>query len=223
MESLGHFPCPDATGRPELGHLFKEIVVDVEKEAESGRETVHRQPAGLAMPDVFKTVGQGEGKLLHCVGASLPDVITADAYGIPPRCVVGGKLHRVHHQAHGRRRWENILVLGDVLFQDIVLQSAAQPVQRHTLFFRHGQVHGPDDGRRAVDGHGRGYPVQGEAVEKGFHVGQRRNRHPAFAKLTLCLWVVGVVAVQSGHVEGDTEAGLTAVQQELEPRVGFLG
>ena len=86
-----------------------------------------------------------------------------------------------------------------------------------------GQVHGPDYGRRAVDGHGGGDLVQGQTLKKGFHVGQRRYRHSASPEFSLGLDVVGVVAVQGGHVEGHAKTGLPAVQEELESGVGFLG
>ena len=88
----------------------------VEKEAESGGEVVYVQASGKARLDVLETVCQGKGEFLDSVGASLSNMVATDAYGVPPGDVLGGELHRIHHQPHGRSRRENVLVLGNVLF-----------------------------------------------------------------------------------------------------------
>ena len=59
------------------------------------------------------------------------------------------ELDGIHHQAHGWLGREDIFFLGDVFFQDIILDGAAQLIGAHALFFGRGDVHGPDDGRRA--------------------------------------------------------------------------
>ena len=73
----------------------------------------------------------------------------------------------------------------------------------------------------SVDGHGRRNLVQLDPVEQRLHVGQRRHGHAAGTELTERTRVVGVVAVQRGHIKGDGQAGLSLVQQELEPLVGL--
>ena len=52
---------------------------------------------------------------------------------------------------------------------------------------------------------------------------RRRDGHAARPELALGLRVVGVVAVERGHVVGDREAGLAGVEQLAEPRVRVLG
>ena len=128
-EPAAHFLRPDAAGRPELGDFLEEVVVHIEEEAEPRREIVHRQPPFQPVPHILEAVGQGKGQLLHGVGAGLADVVAADADGVPARHIAGGELHRVGHQPHGRMGREDVFVLGDVFFQDVVLNGAAQLFQ----------------------------------------------------------------------------------------------
>ena len=222
-KGIAHFLGPDAAGGPELADLLEEVVVHVEEEAEARGEVVDAQPPLLGVANVLEPVCQGEGQFLYGVGAGLPDVVAADADGIPARHVAGAEFHGVGNQPHGGAGWEDVLVLGYVFFENVVLDSAANLVQRSSLLLGQRQVHGPDDGGGGVDGHGRGYLVQANAVEQSFHVGQRRHRDAAGAELTVGPRVVGVVPIEGGHIEGYREASLPLLQQELEPLVGFLG
>ncbi len=43
---------------------------------------------------------------------------------------------------------ENVFVLGQILFEDVILQCAAHPIQRYALLLGHCDVHCPDDGCR---------------------------------------------------------------------------
>ena len=133
------------------------------------------------------------------------------------------ELDRVGHQPHGRLRREEELLLRDVFLEDVVLQGAAQLLPAVALLLGRGDVHGPDDGRGRVDGHGRGDLAHGNPVEEHFHVGQRADGHAALAELAQRLGRVAVVAVERRHVEGDAEAGLALAQQVAEARVGLLG
>ena len=221
-EGVAHLLGPDAPGGPELADLFEEVVVHVEKEAEPGREFVHIQAPFLGVPYILETVGKGECQLLHRVRPGLPDVVAADADRVPARYVARAELHGVCNETHRRRRREHVLVLGDVLLQNVVLDGPADLVQRRALLLGQGKVHGPDDGGRGIDGHRSGDLVQPDAVEQRLHVGQRRHGHAAGAELAEGSRVVGVVAVQGRHVEGYGQSCLPLVQQELEALVGLL-
>ena len=137
--------------------------------------------------------------------------------------MLGSELYRVHHQAQGRLRRKDVFVLGNVFLEDVVLQGAADFFRRDALLFRHRQIHRPDDSCRAVDGHGSGDLAQGDAVKKGFHIGQRGYGNAALAELPGGPGIVGIVAVEGRQVKGGTEAGLPIIQQKAESRVGFPG
>ena len=93
----------------------------------------------------------------------------------------------------------------------------------HALLLGRGDVHGPDDGRRAVDGHAGRHLVERDAVEEDLHVGQAADGHAALAELAQCLRRVRVVAHQCRQVECHREAHVALAQQVLVAGVGLLG
>ena len=122
-------------------------------------------------------------------------------------------------QAHRRARREDVGAARDVLLQDVVLDGALELARRHALLLAHRLVHGHQDGGGRVDGHGGADLLQGDAVEHGLHVAQGVDGDAHLPHLAQGLRVVGVVAELGGQVEGDAEAGLALVQQELEALV----
>ena len=129
-------------------------------------------------------------------------MVAADRNGIEARGVARAEFDGVGDQPHGGTRRENVLLLGDVLFQDVVLQGAGKPRPIDALPFGHHQVHGPQDGGGRVDGHGDRHVAQGNAAEEDLHVFERRDGRAALAHFALAEGVVGVVAHESGKVEG---------------------
>ena len=93
-EALLHDLGPEAAGRPEFGHLFQEIRVGVEEEGEPRPEFIHLHARLDGRLDVGDAVGQGEGDLLHRGGAGLPDVVAADADGVPLGHFLGADTRR---------------------------------------------------------------------------------------------------------------------------------
>ena len=65
MVSALHFTGPEPAGCPEFGDLFKEVVVDVEKERELGGKTVHGKSGFHSCLDVGQPVVQCEGQFLN--------------------------------------------------------------------------------------------------------------------------------------------------------------
>ena len=63
----------------------------------------------------------------------------------------------------------------------------------------------------------------GRPVEEDLHVGERADGDAAGPELALGLGVVGVVAVEGGHVVGDREPGLAGVEEGAEAGVRVLG
>ena len=210
-------------GGAKFCDFFKKVVADVEEEAEAGGEVVDLEAAVEAPADVLEAVAEGEGEFLDSVGACLADVVAADADGVPAGEVVGGVLDGVDDEAHGGPRGEDVLVLGDIFLEDVVLDGAAELFLGDALFFGGDDVHGPDDGGGGVDGHGGGDLIEGDAIEENLHVGEGGDGDAALAELALGGAVVGVVAVEGGHIEGGAEAGLAVLEEVLEAGVGLLG
>jgi hypothetical protein len=104
----------------------KKSLWQLKKKEMRGANSSTSRPRCMRPADVLQAVGQGEGQLLGGGGARLPDVVAADADGVPERHLFGGELDRVRHQPHGGLRREDELLLGDVLLQDVVLDGAAQ-------------------------------------------------------------------------------------------------
>ncbi len=113
-------------------------------------------------------------------------------------------------------------VLRHVLLEDVVLDRPLEPVDRHALLLRRRDVEAEQHRGGAVDGHGGGDLVERDPVEQGLHVGEAGDGHAALPHLALGAGMVGVVAHQGREVEGDGEAGLAALQQELVALVGVL-
>ena len=222
-KGVTHLLRPDTPGGAELGDLLQKVVVAVEEEGETGREGINVQPTLHGPARVLHPVGQGEGQFLRRRRTGLADVVAGDGDGIPLRQVLAAELDGVGHQPHRGLRREDVFFLGDVLLEDVVLDRAAEFVHRHTLLLGGGDVHGPGNRRRGINGHRGGYLVQGDAVEENLHIAQRGDGDATLAELPLRLWRIGVVAVERGQVEGHRETGLPLLQEILEASVGLLG
>ena len=172
-EAVPHRGGPDAPGRPQLGDLLEEIVVDVEEERQTRREIVHVEPPLHAGLHVAEAVGEREGELLHGRGAGLPDVIAGNGDGIELRHVPRAELDGVHHDADGGLRRRDPLLLGDEFLEHVVLHGAADPVPRHALLVGQSQVHGEGHRGRAVDGHRRGDAIERNVAEEDLEVRER--------------------------------------------------
>ena len=99
----------------------------------------------------------------------------------------------------------------------------ADGVAADALLAGHGDVHGQQDRRRGVDGHGGGDPVQGDALEQHFEVRQRIDGHPDLAHLSGSQRVLAVSPHLGGKIERHRQAGLSPLQQVAEPGVGVPG
>ena len=137
--------------------------------------------------------------------------------------VLDAEFEGVDHQPHRRLRRIDVFLLRDVFLEDVVLQRAGEFLPVGALLFRDRQIHGPDDRRGRIDGHGGGDVGQRNLVEEHFHVGERTDGHAAFADFAFGERVVGVVAHQRGQIERDGEAGLALREQISKARVGVFG
>ena len=177
--------------------------MSVEEEGKPRCKVVDVHAAGDAPTHVLQPVAEGECQLLRGGGTCLPDVVTGDRNRIPLRHVLRAEFHGVYHQSHRRFGREDIFLLRDEFFENVVLDGAAQLVRTHALVLGCGDIHRPDDRGRRVDGHARGHLIERNAIQQDLHILQRRDSNAALAEFPQSLRLVGVVAHQSREVEGD--------------------
>ena len=220
--ALTHPACPDAPGRPVLGDLLEEVAVRVEEEAEPRCEVVDAEACAHRRLDVGEPVRQCEGELLGRGGSRLTDVVAGDRHGVPARQLRLAEAHDVRDQPHRGPRREDVLLLGLVLLQDVVLNGARQagPFDAGRVGDTH--VHGQDGRGGRVDGHGRRDLAQVDAREERRHVGQGVDRDTRPANLSLGKGIIGITSEKRRHVEGGGEPVATGPEQFLEAPVRVL-
>jgi hypothetical protein len=108
----------------------------------------------------------------------------------------------VDHQTQRWFRRKDVLLLRDVFFQNVVLESAGKRLEAGSLLVGHREIHRPQDRGRRINGHRGGYAGERDVVEKYFHVGKRTDGDAAFPHFTVGERMVGVVAHQRGQIEG---------------------
>ncbi len=124
------------------------------------------RPASRAAVDVGDRVGQRERHFLDRGRSGLADVVTADRDRVPVRQLALAPREDVGHDAERVPRRIDVGAARDVFLQDVVLDRAGEPVERHALPAGHRDVERQQDDRRRVDRHRRGHPVQRDAVEE---------------------------------------------------------
>src|SRR6266851_903105 len=89
-------------------------------------------------------------------------------------------------------------------------QAPDAPLARRQL------VHGEQDGRGGVDGHGGGNALQRDPLEQLLHVGERPDRDADLADFAFRLGIVGVEPELGGEIERQREAGLALLEEVAE-------
>ncbi len=115
----------------------------IEEEREARRKVIHIQPGIDRRLDVGNAVRQREGNFLYSRAPGLPDMVAADADGIPPGHLICRKAEGIGDQAHGGPRRKDIGTPGHVFLQNVVLNRAPELRRRHALRLRDGDVHRP--------------------------------------------------------------------------------
>ena len=129
----------------------------------------------------------------------------------------------VGDQPHRRTRREDVFLLRDELFQDVVLNRARERLPVGALLLGDDQVHREDHRRRRVDRHRRRDVGERDAVEQPLHVGERRDRHAALADFAERQRMVRIAAHQRRQIERDAQPGAAGREQLLVALVGLLG
>ena len=149
-------------------------------------------------------------------------MVSADGDRIEARRELGTELERVHDQPHRRRGRINVFLLRDVFLKNVVLNGAGNLLPVRALLFGYDQIHGPKHRGGRIDGHRNRGLFQVDSVEENFHVLERVNGHSALPYFTLAGGVIGVVAHQSGQIEGDGKPTPTMFQKIFVTLVGLL-
>src|SRR5579862_9034056 len=94
----------------------------VKEKAEAWRKVVDGESAPDGPFDIFDTIAQRECELLQRGGTGLPDVISADRYGIEARSLLRRELDDIGDEPHRGPGRKNVLLLGDVFLENVVLK-----------------------------------------------------------------------------------------------------
>src|SRR6185312_15172668 len=100
--------------------------------------------------DIRESVGEGEGQFLRGRRPSFANMIARDRDRIPKRRVLRAPLEAIDDQTQRGLDRETPRVLRHVLFQNVILNRAAQLVARYALLLRRGNVERPQNDRGAV-------------------------------------------------------------------------
>ncbi len=212
-KTLLHMARPDPASCAVLADLFKKIEMGVKEKRETRRKVIDVEAGLDPRLDIGEAVSQRESKLLHCSGAGFPNMITADADSIPARHLARRKSKYIGDQPHRRLRGKDPRFLRGIFFKDIVLDSAAHPIEPDPPLQGAGKIEAPENGGGSVDRHRGGDLFKGDRLKKNLHIFQRINRHPAAPHLPSGAGVIGVIAHDRGHIEGHAQPRLPLLQQ----------
>ena len=177
---------------PEEGQTTREIV-DVHAGLDGGI-------------NVSDTIGDRERDFLRSGGTGLADMVTGNRNRIPLRNVLRAILEDVRDDTHGRLRREDVRAAGSILFQDIVLNRAAQLVSRNALLLGDSDVHGKQDGRRGVDRHRGRNLAEVDLVEQNFHIGEGVDGNADLADFAFGNRIIGVITNLRRKIESAGKA-----------------
>ena len=127
----------------------------VEEERDARHEVVDVEPGVDAVLHVLEAVAQRERQLLQRRRARLADVIAAHRNRVPLRHFLRAEREDVGDQPHRRARREDVFLLRDEFFEDVVLNRAGDLLPVGALLLGDDQIHREDHRRRRVDGHRR--------------------------------------------------------------------
>ena len=101
FEPVSYNRSPHPSGCPELGNLFEKIEMRIEEEGKTRGKGINIQLLSFNdVLDICYPVSQSKSQFLDSGGASLPNVVTANAYGIPHGNMFGAELDSVAYQSN---------------------------------------------------------------------------------------------------------------------------
>ena len=206
-----------------LGDLHEVVHADAPEKGDARREAVDIQARADAGAQVFQAVGQRVGEFQIGRGPGFLHMIPADADAVEFRHLLGGVAEDIADDPHGAFRRINVGVADHELFQDVVLNGAAELLRRHALLFGRHDVERHDGQDGAVHGHGDGHLVERDLVEENLHVQHGVDGHAGLADVADYALVVRIVAAVGGQIESHRQTLLSRRQIAPVEGVGFLG
>ena len=220
---LLHQLRPEQARGAQLRHLHEEVHADRPEERQARREAVDVEAGLDAGAHVFDAVGERVGELEVLRRAGLLHVIAGDRDRVELRHVRRGVGEDVGDDAQRRPGRIDVGVAHHELFEDVVLDRAAELLRRHALLLGRDDVERHDRQHRAVHGHRHGHLVERDAGEQRAHVVDRVDRDARHADVAGDARMIAVVAAVGGEIEGDREALLAGGEVAPVEGVGILG
>ena len=117
-------------------------------------------------------------------------MIAANRNRVPIGNFARAKRERISDQTERWRRRKDVCAARDVFFQDVVLDRAADLVERYALLTCDREIETQKNGGSRIDGHRRGNVSERNTFKKPQHVFQRINCHSNPSDLASGQWIV---------------------------------
>ena len=135
------------------------------------------------------------------------------------RCAVAEDVADDPHGSFGRI---DIGIADHELFENVVLNGAAQLFGLNSLLFGGNNIERHDGQHGAIHGHRHRHLIQRNMVEQDLHVEDRIDGHARLAHISGHALVVGVVSAVRGKIERNRESPLAGGEVAAVKRVGLF-
>src|SRR5439155_8755595 len=153
FEAVFHDPRPQPARGAEFSDFLKKMVVDIEEERQAAGKLVNLKPRLERRLHVRDPIGEGECEFLHRGRTGFADVITGDRNSIPVWDFAAGEIEYISNYPHRAARWINVGAAGNVLFENVILDSTAKFVPADTALLSHCQVEREQNRGCGIDRH----------------------------------------------------------------------
>ena len=220
---LLHDLGPEQAGGPHLGDFHEVVHADSPEERQPGRERVDAHACVHSRTQILQSVGQRVRQLDVGRRAGFLHMVARNGDRVEFRHVLRRVFEDVGDDLHREFGRVDIGVADHELLEDVVLDRAAQLLERATLLQPRHDVERQYGQHGAVHRHRDGHLVERNAVEQHFHILDRADRHARFAHVAHDARMVGVVAAVRGQVERYGQSLLSRSEVAAVKRVRLLG
>src|SRR6185436_18736089 len=125
VETIVHDVRPQTSCSTKLRDLLEQIVMRVEEKRNARSELIYFQTSRQRRLDIRNSISKCKSNFLNRGRTGFTNVITADRDRVPVGHFASAVREDVRNQTQRRRGRINVGAARDVLFQNIVLQGAA--------------------------------------------------------------------------------------------------